>query len=130
MEHKILYVAHLLQLISSVLSGLMYLKNENMHHIKTKHESSLCFSCGVLPVTSCVSSWLLLLTILTDTFLDDCRNSGRPCKEMDKVIYLIHGAIVIKLLMCMSTDEKKGKKTLFEAKTPDIDFLNGTQLTE
>lgn len=46
-------------------------------NIKKVHESSPC----ILPVTSCVSSWLLLLTMLTDMFLDDCRNSGRPCRE-------------------------------------------------
>lgn len=33
------------------------------------------------PVTSCVRSWLLPLTTLTDTFLDDCRKSGRPCGD-------------------------------------------------
>lgn len=73
------------------------MKKENINIL---HESSLCFSCCVLPVTSCVSSWLLLLTILTDTFLDDCRNSGRPCKDMNKVIYLDCSAMVVKLLMC------------------------------
>lgn len=57
------------------------------------------FSGRVLPVTSCVSSLLLLLTILTDTFLDDCRNSGRPCGEIDQVTHLKQGATVIKLLM-------------------------------
>lgn len=66
------------------LSGLMFTRNEGVHRIKRKninkvHESGPC----ILPVTSCVSSWLLLLTMLTDMFLDDCRNSGRPCRERD-----------------------------------------------
>lgn len=39
----------------------------------------LYFSGRVVPVTSCVSSWLLLLTMFTDTFRDDCRYKGRPC---------------------------------------------------
>lgn len=48
-------------------------------------------SCCVLPVTSCVSSLLLLLTMLTDTFLDDCRKSGRPCEETHKVCHYVRG---------------------------------------
>lgn len=36
------------------------------------------------PVTSCVRSSLLPLTTLTDTFLDDCRKSGRPCRDSDR----------------------------------------------
>lgn len=67
------------------------ISKENINRV---HESSVCFSCCLLPVTSCVSSWLLLLTMLTDTFLEDCRNSGRPCEEMDKVICFVGGAVV------------------------------------
>lgn len=70
--------------------------------------------CCVLPVTSCVSSWLLLLTILTDTFLDDCRNSGRPCRDKDEFIYSLCGTMVFKLYIFLlgtitSTDDKMGK---------------------
>lgn len=39
----------------------------------------VCDAGGSSPVTSWVSSWLLPSTTLTDTFLDDCRKSGRPC---------------------------------------------------
>lgn len=56
---------------------------ERMDHIKRKWQQKYMKAADVvwaafLPVTSCVSSWLLEPTMLTDTFLDDCRNNGRP----------------------------------------------------
>lgn len=63
---------------------------------KENNMKAVCFSRCIIPVTSCVSSWLLLLTILTDTFLDDCRKSGRPCGDRDR-------------LSIYSTDLEKGK---------------------